>query len=70
MAGQLHVPVGADNQHPSAAQFTGYELEQCKGRLVGPVEIVQYQHQGLTVGSDLPKGGDGVEQAKPSLLRL
>jgi hypothetical protein len=45
LATDLDVAVGADQQDAALAEFAREELHQQQGGLVGPVEIVEHDHQ-------------------------
>lgn len=42
--GELVVPVGADEAHTRRVGVSGYAVEECEGRLVGPLEVVENHH--------------------------
>ena len=48
----------------------GQKLKKQQGRPVGPVEVVQDHHEGLTLSRIFQEGSDRVEQAKAGRLRL
>ncbi len=70
LASQLHVAVCSENHQAGAAQLPRQELQQEERRLVGPVEVVQDEDDGLAVARVLEERRDGVEQAEAGLLRL
>ena len=47
LTGQLHVPIAADHEYAAIGQLLRQEAKQKQRRLVGPMEIVQDQHQRL-----------------------
>ncbi len=49
--GQFLGAVDGDDQHRQRGEFAGQEAQQVEGGMVGPVQVVQQQHQGL------PRGG-------------
>ena len=68
--GDFHVPIGTNHQQATLCHLPGHELQQQQRCPAGPVEVVQNQHQGLRGSGVLQKGGDGIEEAEASLLRL
>jgi hypothetical protein len=43
---ELDVPVGAHDEQPSPLEMAGQMLEQQQGGAVGPVQVVEHEHQG------------------------
>jgi hypothetical protein len=64
----LDVPVGGDQQQARVGQLPRHELQQQQAGPVGPVEVVEDDHQ-TGVGRCLAeRGGHGVEEAEPGHL--
>ncbi|GAB3942000.1 hypothetical protein GCM10027614_28280 [Micromonospora vulcania] len=59
---QLVGAVGADQQQPARPCGPDQEPDEVAGGPVGPVQILDHQHQRLNVGEPLEQLGDQVEQ--------
>ena len=57
LVGRLHVPVGAEQQHPARRQRPGQEPEQPQRRLVRPLQIVEDDQQRPPAGQGLQGRG-------------
>ena len=62
LVGRLLVAVGAEQQHPARRQRPGQEPEQPQRRLVGPLQIVEDDHQRPPAGEGLQGPGHRLEQ--------
>ena len=70
VAAQLDVAVGADHEQRAVAQLAGEELEQQQRGLVGPVQVVEDEHQRPRGGGAGEEARDRVEEAEARLLVL
>ena len=69
-ARELHVAVGADEEQAHARELARDELEQAQRSLVGPVQVVEHEHERLRPRGALQEGGERVEEAEARLLRV
>ncbi len=60
----LRVAIGADQQQPLEPGVLGDELQQPQRRGIGPVQIVEYDHDRPTLRHRDQRGGDRVVQLK------
>jgi hypothetical protein len=66
----LDVAVGPDHQQPRSLQVPGQMREQVEAALVGPVQVLQHQHQRLHGAGVAQEAADRLQQAPAVLLRL
>lgn len=64
------VAVGADDEHRVERQMPRRELEQPQRRIVGPMQVVQYDDQPVPVGCGGQETGRVVEEAEPGRLAI
>ena len=67
---ELDIAVGADDQQARDLHLSREELEQQQRGLVGPVEIIEEQHEGPPVRCVLEERRNAVEEPEARLLRL
>ncbi len=63
----LDVAVGADDQQPRTGEIAGEVLQQVERALVGPVQVLQHQQQGLHGGGVAQEARDRLQQP-PAVL--
>jgi hypothetical protein len=51
----VHVTIGADNQQAFATEMPGQVEQQAKARRVGPLQVVEQQHNWLDFGQPIEK---------------
>ena len=61
----VDVTEAPDDQHPRARHVTGQERQQRQRRLVGPLEVVEHDHQPVRLGHPDEQRADRVEQLEP-----
>ena len=66
----LVIAVRADNQHAAALQFLAQKFEQRQRRRVGPMQIVDHEHERRLLGSFDEESADRIERAETRLGRL
>ena len=59
---QLVGAVGEQQQQPLLAQAAGQEGDECPGRAVGPVQVLQDQHHGLRLAEQVEQLQQRLEQ--------
>ena len=64
---EVGVPVGADDRQPARAGVPGQELQQPDRALVGPVQVVQDEHQRSRGGGGGQSVGDRIEQLEAGI---
>jgi hypothetical protein len=63
---KLHLPIGTDNENARTPDLPGEELEEKPGRIIGPVEIVQDEYDGLFLARSPPEARHAVEETEAS----
>ena len=61
----VDVTEAPDDQHPRARHATRQERQQRQRRLVGPLEIIEHDHQPVRLGHPDEQHADRVEQLEP-----
>ena len=69
-AAELDVAVGPDHEDPGVADLAREEMQHQQGRRVGPMQVVEDQHERVATRDVLQEGRDAVEEAEPRLLRI
>ena len=67
--GELFVACGGDEQRRPRRNAATHEGEQPEAHLVGPVQVLQHDHQGLPGGDLLDELGHALEQGQSPLAR-
>jgi len=66
---ELDVAVGADHEQPGVGELAGEEPQQEQRRFVGPVEVVEHEHERAGLRGAREEARNRVEEAKARLLR-
>jgi hypothetical protein len=59
---QFVVAVGPDEEDPGLLRCSCDEIEQRQGGIVGPLEVIEHQHERPLRGQDVEEPGHGIEQ--------
>ena len=70
VAAELDVAIGAEHQQAARGELPGGEAEQEERGLVGPVEVVEHDHQWAVACGGEQQAGHGVEEAEAGLLAV
>ena len=67
-AGEVALAIRPDDEHGRGPLVPEHVAQQEDGRLVGPVQVVEHQEEGMGLGGHVEQGGDALEE--PIALQL